>query len=215
MLHILKFPTHSLPLSVHDGFQLLKVSQFNLKLLHLSFHQQSHQRFDLPLFHCSQMLWGERRRLEKIKTKKAEDWRYDKYHLDSMNFTLALTAAAARAEAAAVARFPSPTSRSTLAFLSPSLSPSLCPSSVPSFPSFSFSPSPMRNKSLMFFTVDQNLYVCNVLWRQNPFVPISDSVLSASLSPSGSLPLSSSFFPFSACFSSSSFAPSLVSCVAK
>lgn len=51
--------THSLPLSVHDGFQFFKVSQFDLELLHLSLHQESHQRFDLPLFHCSEMLLGD------------------------------------------------------------------------------------------------------------------------------------------------------------
>ena len=131
-----------------------------------------------------------------------------------MDFTLALTAAAARADAAAVARFPSPTSRSTLAFLSPSLSPSLCPSSVPSFPSFSFSPSPKgRKKPLSYFAFDKRLLSC--VWETCTFVPISDSVLSASLSTSGSLPLSSSFFPFSACFSSSSIAPSLLSCVGR
>ena len=52
--------THSLFLSVHDGLQLLKVSQFDLKLLHLSLHQQSHQRLDLPLLHCCQVLQGQR-----------------------------------------------------------------------------------------------------------------------------------------------------------
>lgn len=65
--------------------------------------------------------------------------------------TLALTAAAASADAAAVARLPSPTSRSTFAFLSPSLSPSLCPSSAPSLPSFSFSASPMGEKESSIF----------------------------------------------------------------
>lgn len=55
--------TYGLPLSVHDSFQFFKVSQFNLKLLHLRLHQQSHQRFDLSLLHRSQMLRTKRRRI--------------------------------------------------------------------------------------------------------------------------------------------------------
>lgn len=53
---LLTLVLQSLSLSVHDGLQFFKVSQFNLQLLHLGLHQQSHKRFDLPLFHCGQML---------------------------------------------------------------------------------------------------------------------------------------------------------------
>ena len=56
ILHVPESLTHSLPLSVHDGFQFFKVSQFDLQLLHLGLHQQSHKWFDLPLLHCSQVL---------------------------------------------------------------------------------------------------------------------------------------------------------------
>lgn len=58
--------THSLFLTVHDGLQLLKVSQLDLQLLHLSLHQQSHQGLDLPLFYCCQVL---RTQEENIKIK--------------------------------------------------------------------------------------------------------------------------------------------------
>ncbi|TNN85831.1 hypothetical protein EYF80_004078 [Liparis tanakae] len=48
--------THSLFLTVHDSLQLLKVPQFDLQLLHLGLHQQSHQGLYLPLFYCCQVL---------------------------------------------------------------------------------------------------------------------------------------------------------------
>lgn len=51
---------YRLSLSVHDGFQLFKVSEFDLQFLHLGLHQQSHQRLDLPLLHCSQVLKGKK-----------------------------------------------------------------------------------------------------------------------------------------------------------
>lgn len=149
ILQIQQVITHSLPLSVHDSFQFFKVSQLYLQLLHLGLHQQSNKRFDLPLFHCSQMLhtkWGRNFR-GKTTWKKGKSAEKTTIIIS----TLAFTAAAASADAAAVARFPSPTSRSTFAFLSPSLSASLCPSSTPSFPSLSFSPSPERKKGAIFF----------------------------------------------------------------
>ena len=43
ILHVPESLTHSLSLSVHDGFQFFKVSQFDLQLLHLGLHQQSHK----------------------------------------------------------------------------------------------------------------------------------------------------------------------------
>lgn len=51
---------YRLSLSVHDGLQLFKVSEFNLQFLHLGLHQQSHQRLDLPLLHRSQVLKEQR-----------------------------------------------------------------------------------------------------------------------------------------------------------
>lgn len=59
--------THRLFFTVHDGLQLLKMTQLYLQLLHLGFHQQSDKRFDLPLFYCCQVL---QRRQEKNKTNK-------------------------------------------------------------------------------------------------------------------------------------------------
>lgn len=50
--------THCLFFTIHDGLQLLKVAQLYLQLLHLGFHQQSNERFDLSLFYCCQVLQG-------------------------------------------------------------------------------------------------------------------------------------------------------------
>lgn len=59
--------THRFFFTVHDCLQLLKVAQLYLQLLHLCFHQQSHKRFDLPLFYCRQMLQ------KREKRKKGSD----------------------------------------------------------------------------------------------------------------------------------------------
>lgn len=48
--------THSFFLAVHDGLQLLEVSELDLQLLHLRLHQQGHQRLDLPLLNGSEVL---------------------------------------------------------------------------------------------------------------------------------------------------------------
>lgn len=61
---------HGLFFTVHDGLQLLKMTQLYLQLLHLGFHQQSHERFDLPLFYCCQML--QRRQAKNNPQNKAK-----------------------------------------------------------------------------------------------------------------------------------------------
>lgn len=70
--------TYSLLLSVHDSFQLLKMSKFDLQLLHLCLNQQGHQRLDLSLLHGSQVLSVKRnsnylgKHLFKIEQQNAE-----------------------------------------------------------------------------------------------------------------------------------------------
>lgn len=51
-----RFQSYRLFLSIHDGFQLFKMAKFDLQFLHLGFHQESHQRLDLPFLNGGQML---------------------------------------------------------------------------------------------------------------------------------------------------------------
>lgn len=51
-----RFQSYRLFLSIHDGFQLFKMAKFDLQFLHLGFHQESHQRLDLPFLDGGQML---------------------------------------------------------------------------------------------------------------------------------------------------------------
>ncbi|WAR04882.1 hypothetical protein MAR_020251 [Mya arenaria] len=46
--------THRLSFPVHDGLQLIEVSQFDFQFLHLSLNQQSNQRLDLSLLNRCQ-----------------------------------------------------------------------------------------------------------------------------------------------------------------
>jgi len=48
--------THRFPFLVHDGLQFLKVSQFDLELLHLCLDQQSDQTLDLAFLDRRQVL---------------------------------------------------------------------------------------------------------------------------------------------------------------